>query len=91
MIAAIQSFNGGECASWMDVILAPCPRRDALLSRLKRPASDSDAIQPRQVGGDSGEQDALSDFDNDWVTLQAELARDAADVMRQEFHKRAKV
>ncbi|KAI9878618.1 MAG: hypothetical protein M1830_000385 [Pleopsidium flavum] len=83
MIGAIQSFSGSKVTSWMDSILAPCQRRQALLSRLGCSLSDSSA-EPRTKG------EALSGYDEDWVTLQAEIAKEAADVMRRELARKEK-
>jgi len=84
MVGAIQSFNGGKGTSWMDTILAPCPRRQAFLSRLEELGRDPNTETQRASGS---KQSDLSNFDEEWVTLQAELAKEAADVMRREFQR----
>jgi len=88
MTCAIQFFSGSKITSWMDPILAPCQRRQALLSRLGCFSKDSSA-EPLQDIWTKGE--ALSDLDEDWVTLQAEIAKEAADVMRRELAREEKV
>jgi hypothetical protein len=50
----------------------------------RRARSDPNTETQRASGS---KQSDLSNFDEEWVTLQAELAKEAADVMRREFRR----
>ncbi|KAF8849855.1 hypothetical protein BDZ45DRAFT_541360, partial [Acephala macrosclerotiorum] len=76
MIATIQALSRSSNISWMDDIIVPHPRRDALLEHLS--AVMKDPVEKPEVVG-LGERDAA------WVALQARLAVEAAATIRQEF------
>jgi len=68
MIGAIQLFSQTKVASWMDNIIAPCPRRDAWLTRISSGEHIiSDTSNPQS-------------FDDRWVNKHSDLTLQAADV-----------
>lgn len=89
IIAAIQILSGSERIGWMDPIIVPHPRREALFEKLGvmmrgwmggQEKGQGD-VDPDEKGGGSG----LNSFDKNWVALQAELVARAAEVMLEEL------
>lgn len=76
MMNAIQILSGTKVTSWMDDIIVPHPRRDAVLKHLDRIIKDPFAVPST---------DETSDVDGCWISLQAQLACEAAEVIRREF------
>jgi hypothetical protein len=76
MIATIQALSGSGNISWMDDIIVPHPRRDALLEYvdaiIKEPGE-----KPEIIGLD--EKDAM------WIDLQARVVVHAVAIIRREF------
>jgi hypothetical protein len=60
----------------MDDIIVPHPRRDAVLKHLNTIVKDPFAARS------TGE---TSEVDESWISLQLQLAREAAEVIRREF------
>lgn len=90
MIAAIQILSGSERIGWMDPIIVPHPRREALFEKLGvimrgwmggQEKGQGDVDPDEKGGGGSG----LNSFDENWVALQAELVARAAEVMLEEL------
>lgn len=72
--------------SWMeDAILAPLSATSSVpfATRTARSA----ILIPRLKGASGSRQSDRSNFDEEWVTVHAELAKEAADVMRREFQR----
>lgn len=65
MIGAIHIFSQTKAASWMDSILAPCPRRGAWLTRISY--NIADMSNPHS-------------YDERWVDQHSDLTLQAADV-----------
>lgn len=93
MMGSIYKFSKTGVHSWMDMILIPHPRRDALLAkiaedvpaeRLKNETKEK-AITSSQEKI-TGNQEKLGDFDRKWVAMQAQLINDAVKVLQQEFN-----
>ncbi|CZR69337.1 uncharacterized protein PAC_19237 [Phialocephala subalpina] len=76
MIATIQALSGSSNISWMDDIIVPHPRRDALLKYLDAITKEPEE-KPEIIG--------LDERDVKWIALQARLAVDAAATIRREF------
>lgn len=87
MIGAIQMLSGSERINWMDSIVVPHPRREALFRELGViMKGESKAGEERVEGVDgAGKGGRLESFDENWVALQAGLVVRAAKVMLEEL------
>lgn len=79
MLAAIHKVSSSKVNSWMDEIIPPAPRRQALLNRLSKGPDGTSVPDP--------DFEALSRFDQDWVVLHSGLATQAASVLQNELGK----
>lgn len=84
LLGAIQDFSESRVVAWMDDIVAPHPRRDAWLARLK--------VLGKRDQGDNNDRDVLHNesgrwSEHDWKTilLSSGLASLSAEVLRKEF------
>lgn len=73
MIGAIQIIGEKKAWTWMDEILAPCPRREVWASDISTPEGKFNPLQ--------GELDSLSMFDRGWVLVNKTLANRASIIM----------
>lgn len=71
MMGAIQAFSETNITSWMDEILVPHPRRDALLARIR----------------DEDHQQSFTPWDATWIDNIAEASLAAAAVMKEEMRQ----
>ena len=78
MIGAIHTINEARDAAWIDTLLVPCPRIRIWLDELK-----CDADTRSQLNQD---MQNLSLSDRSWVLLNAQLAIQAARIIRQELN-----
>ncbi|KAI4155675.1 MAG: hypothetical protein LQ340_000842 [Diploschistes diacapsis] len=78
MIIAIQALSESNVTRWMDDIIVPHPRRDALLVALGMSPSENPAPGPKPQ---------LSAFDHHWVELHLKRVSAAATIMLQELAK----
>ncbi|MCJ1454180.1 hypothetical protein MMC28_004531 [Mycoblastus sanguinarius] len=83
MIGAIHMMSGFNNLTWMDDLLAPCPRRNVWLDELKCAAStrrqSDDAIRN------------LSSSDRAWVLLQSQLAIEAARLIQRQLTTKGRI
>ena len=76
MISAIQALSESKVTRWMDDIIVPHPRRDALLSSLGLGANEAQSF---------GSMSLLSGFDQEWVALHVKRVSAAATIMLHEL------
>jgi hypothetical protein len=76
MMTAIQALSGSSVTSWMDDIIVPHPRRDALLGYI-----DAMMTDPSKEPDTSNLDERVAQ----WVALQARFAIEAAEIIRREF------
>lgn len=75
MCCAIQLYSESEVTAWMNDILVPHPRREALLRKL---------LWQSRGHGCAESKEKPSHFDTEWVEMQARLATEGFEVMRRE-------
>lgn len=79
MLASIHKVSSTKVNTWMDEIMPPAPRRQALLNRLSK--------GPDGISVPDPDFEALPRFDQDWVVLHSGLAAQAASVLEKELGK----
>ena len=77
MLGAIHINSEARGASWMDILLMPCPRIKVWLDELKGATEIRDRPNPALQ--------ALSPSDRSWVLLNSQLAIQAARLIRDKM------
>ncbi|CAF9942774.1 hypothetical protein IMSHALPRED_004725 [Imshaugia aleurites] len=77
MIGVIHSFSQARDATWMESVMAPCPRVNVWLTELKRPADMQGRLNIDRQG--------LSSSDCEWVLLNTQLTLQAETLIRKEL------